>query len=39
VPELDIDEQIEATNLLPDTFRYGGDRDPIRHVKLERDGA
>ena len=34
-----IDEQVETAVLLADTFRRGGDRDPIRHVKLERDGA
>src|SRR5260370_8108632 len=34
-----LNEQVEAAKLLPDALRRGGDRSPIRHVELERDGA
>ena len=34
-----VDQQVEAAKLLADALRCGGDRSPIRHVELERDGA
>jgi hypothetical protein len=34
-----LDEYVEAAKLRADALRRGGDRRPIRHVELERDGA
>jgi hypothetical protein len=34
-----LDEYVEVAKLPADTLRRRGDRSPIRHVELERDGA
>ncbi len=34
-----LDEYVEAAKLLADALCRGGDRSPIRHVELERNGA
>ena len=34
-----LNEYVEAAKLLADALRRGGDRSPIGHVELKRDGA
>jgi hypothetical protein len=34
-----LNQQIQVAELLKDAPRRFGDRNPIRHIELERDGA
>ena len=34
-----MNQQVEATELLANALRRVGNRNPVRHVELERDGA
>jgi hypothetical protein len=34
-----VDQQVETADFPADALRRGGDRIPVGHIKLERDGA